>query len=92
MSVFYNCQKLWFCNGICNLAIYCRLKATIYNVKTSKASVVSFVFIIIGYINLLPTYAMFSECFNGFSLAWYSTLNESTLVNIVDGITPARTL
>ncbi len=34
-----------------------------------------FFFFIIGYINLWPTYAIFSECFNGFSLAWYSTLN-----------------
>ncbi len=28
----YNCQKLWFCNGI--LAIYFRLKTTIFNVKS----------------------------------------------------------
>ncbi len=29
---------------------------------------------IIGYINLCPTYAIFSEFFNGFSLEWYSIL------------------
>ncbi len=32
--------------------------------------------IIIGYINLWPTYAIFSEFFNIFSLAWYSTLHK----------------
>ncbi len=37
-------------------------------------------FLIIGYINLLPTYAILSEYFNRFSLASYSTL-RSTLVD-----------
>ncbi len=36
-------------------------------------------FFINGYINLRPTYAIFSEHFNGFSLAWYSTLRRNLL-------------
>ncbi len=51
--------KNYFCNGICN-------SSNIFSIKN---------ILIIGYINHWPTYAIFSEFFNGFSLAWYSTLN-----------------
>ncbi len=35
-----------------------------------------------GYINIWPTYAIFSDFVNGYSLAWYSTLKQ----NYVNGI------
>ncbi len=43
---------------------------------SKKTSMVRYYyFLIIGYINLWPRYAIFSDFFNGFSLAWHSTLS-----------------
>ncbi len=39
--------------------------------------------LIIGYINLWPTYAICSEFVNGFSLAWYLTLSEPYIMSAV---------
>ncbi len=67
-----------FVMGFIILAIHFRLKTTIFKnliaFKTKTNMVRYYHFFIIGYINHCQTYAIFSEFFNGFSLAWYSTL------------------
>ncbi len=46
-----------------------------------KSSMVTYYFVLnIGYINLGPTDAIFSDIFNEFSLAWYSTLNTKKII------------